>query len=341
MQDVCFRIVRWIFAAVDSMSGSQPDPEADVWSTWLLHQRYGGDPTLAHSVRKDVEIYADRVLDQARLAPGITLVDVGAGEGIVAFRAIERIGPSLLVILTDISGALLRHAERLSIERGVRAQCTFLHCPADRLTEIPDTSVDAVATRSVLAYVADKTAALREFHRILKPGGRISLAEPILQDEALMASALRSMIESRGTPANDRFLTLLHRWKAAQYPDTPQSIANSPIANYSERNLFDLVRTIGFTEIHLELHIDLVPTSVRSWEVFLNFSPHPWAPPLRDILAEKFSADERLYFEEVVRPIVESPHAVTTTRMSYLSATRPVRGISLGPTDSAVLASSP
>ena len=120
-----------------------------------------------------------------------------------------------------------------------------------------------------------------------------------------------------------------------------ESIANSPIANYSERNLFDLVRTTGFAEIHLELHIDLIPTPIRSWEVFLNFSPHPWAPPLCDILAEKFTADERQYFEEVVRPIVESPHAVTTTRMSYLSATRPVRRIALGPTDSAILASGP
>ncbi len=231
---------------------------SDVWSEWLLHRRHGDDPTLAHAVRCDVERYADRVLDQAQLTAGMTLVDIGAGEGLIAFRAIERIGPSLRVLLTDISAALLHHAEALAVERGVRAQCTFLCCPADQLTEIPDASVDVVATRAVLAYVADKPAALREFHRILKPGARISLAEPILQDDALMASALRSMIEARGTLSQDRFLPLLHRWKAAQYSDTPERIAKSPIANYSERNLFDFVRTCGFTEIHLELHLDLV-----------------------------------------------------------------------------------
>jgi ubiquinone/menaquinone biosynthesis C-methylase UbiE len=320
------------------MSDNRAHLEADAWSNWLLYRRHGGDPMFAHVVQKDVAGYADRVIDQARLAPGMTLVDIGAGEGIVAFRAIERIGPSLRVLLTDISGAMLRHAEGLAIERGVRPQCTFLRCAADQLTEIPDTSVDVVATRAVLAYVADKPAALREFYRILKPGGCVSFAEPILQDDALMASALRSMIEARGARSHDRFLPLLHRWKAAQFPDTPEKIANSPIANYSERNLFDFVRTSGFTEIHLELHLDLVPTSIRSWNVFLSFSPHPWAPPLSVILAEQFTLEERQYFEQVVRPVVESPNAVSTTRMTYLTATKPLSHISRGRTDSAILA---
>src|SRR6185437_9945196 len=108
----------------------------------------------------------------------------------------ERVGTSLRVWLTDISEPILRHAEAQSVERGVRSQCTFVRCPADHLDGIPDSSVDVIVTRSVLAYVFEKTAALREFHRILKPGGRISLAEPVYQDDALAASALRAAIES-------------------------------------------------------------------------------------------------------------------------------------------------
>jgi len=319
------------------MTHNQSESETDVWSEWLLHRRHADDSAFADIVRADVERYADRVLDAARLAPGMTLADVGAGEGLVAFRAIDRIGPSLRVVLTDISTAMLRHVETLATERRVRQQCTFIRCPADQLTAISDACIDVVTTRAVLAYVADKPAALREFLRILRPGGRISIAEPILQDDALMANALRLMIET-SAGSHDRFLPLLHRWKAAQYPDTPEKIAKSPIANYSERNLFDFVRSCGFTEIRLELHIEMLPSTLKSWDVFLNFSPHPWAPPLSVVLAEQFTPEERQIFEQTTRPIVESPHAVTTTRIAYLSATKPLRIHSGGAVDSAILA---
>ena len=304
------------------MIDSQFDTPSDVWSQWLLYGRYGDDPAFAEIVRSEVERYADRVLDAAQLAPGMTLADVGSGEGLVAFRAIDRVGPTLRVLVTDVSAPLLRHAEELAIGRRVRDQCTFLQCPADKLDAIADGSVDVVTTRAALAYVPEKSAALREFHRVLKPGGRISIAEPIFQDDAFVATALRMQVETKSDHLQARFLPLLHRWKAAQYPDTNQKIADSPIANYSERNLFDFVRGAGFVRIHLELHIDMLPSIVTSWEVFLAGSPHPWAPPLNIILEEQLTPEERLFFEQIMRPIVESPDSVTTTRVAYLQATK-------------------
>jgi arsenite methyltransferase len=299
------------------------DLESDVWSEWLLHHRHADDPTYAAVVQAVVEGYADRVLEGGKLGAGMTLVDVGAGEGLVAFRAIDRIGSSLRVILTDISSPMLRHAECVAVKGNVRAQCTFLQCAADNLKGIADASVDVVATRAVLAYVADKAAALREFFRILKPGGRLSIAEPILQDEAFYARALRRRVEDQSQPV-DRFLTLLHRWKAAQFPDTEEAYAESPIANYSERDLLNMVRGSGFAEIHLQLHIDVVPSLITSWDVFLGSSPHPWAPSLKRILGERFTSDERQFFEQMVRPTVESGRNVSTDRAMYLQAQRPL-----------------
>jgi len=132
--------------------------------------------------------------------------------------------------------------------------------------------------------VTDKSAALRGFHRVLKPGGRISIAEPILQDDTFFARALRRRVDTEPLGSHDRFLTLLHRWKAAQFPDTEELCAKSPITNYSERDLLYFVRSAGFTEIHLQLHIDVAPSLITSWQVFFNSSPHPWAPPLSVIL---------------------------------------------------------
>ena len=300
----------------------QHDLEADVWSEWLLHHRHADDPAYNRVVQADVEEYADRVLEGAQLAAGMTLVDVGAGEGLVAFRAIDKVGPSLRVILTDLSASMLRYAESVALRRGVRSQCAFLECTADNLGAIADASVDVVATRAVLAYVADKKAAIRECFRILKPGGRLSIAEPILQDDAFYARALRKRVEDRSQPV-DRFLTLLHRWKAAQFPDTEEACARSPIANYSERDLLNWVRGEGFAQIHLQLHIDVVPSLITSWDVFVGSSPHPWAPSLKEIFTEQFTPDEQQFFEQMVRPTVESGRNVTTDRVVYLQAQRP------------------
>jgi SAM-dependent methyltransferase len=185
---------------------------------------------------------------------------------------------------------------------------------------IADDSVDIVTTRAVLAYVADKGAALREFHRVLKMGGRLSICEPIFQDDAFEAMALRKMIEARPPQALNQFLPLLHRWKAAQFPDTEELIAQNPISNFSERDLIRLVGNSGFAGIHMEFHVDIMPSLITSWEVFLGCSPHPWAPSLATILEKQFTTEERQFFEQVMRPIVETKQFVGTEHIAYITA---------------------
>jgi arsenite methyltransferase len=306
------------------MTSSRPEPQSDAWSNWLLHLRHADDPAYDRFMRVRLKHYADRVLDGARLASGMTLADIGAGEGLIAFGAIDRIGPSLNVLFTDISVPMLRHAEALATQRQVRHQCAFHQCSADNLEGIDAASVDVVTTRAVLAYVADKAAALREFHRILKPGGRISIAEPILRDEALALSALKTAIDARPPGHRERIMPLLHRWRAAQFPDTVEKISASPITNYCERDLVCLARVCGFTEIHLELHIDVLPFIFTSWETFVGSAPHPLAPPLSIILAERFTSEERQILEQVLRRAVAAPGTVGMERMAYMTARKPL-----------------
>jgi arsenite methyltransferase len=77
------------------MTSSHPEPQSDVWSDWLLHRRHAGDSEHDRAIRADLGRYADRVLDGAHLTSGMTLADIGAGDGLIAFRAIDRVGPSL------------------------------------------------------------------------------------------------------------------------------------------------------------------------------------------------------------------------------------------------------
>jgi arsenite methyltransferase len=305
---------------MDGQTQTLPNPTADQWSQWLLHRRHGGDAAYQQRMRKVVEAYRDRVLDGARLASGITMADIGAGDGLLAFGAIDRIGPSLKVILTDISQPLLDHTEQLAIERGVRQQCTFIPGSADKLAGIPDASVDSVATRAVLAYVQDKAAAFAEFHRVLKPGGRLSICEPILQDEAYEVRAYNQLVQTQPNHPNIEFLKLVQRYRAAAFPAADSDILTSPITNFNERGLFRFAREAGFSGIHVELHIDLQPALKITWEGMLEVAVHPWAPTLREILARDFSKQEAAEFERIFRPIVEQSQAEQKQIVAYLTA---------------------
>ena len=295
----------------------------DNWSTWILRQRHGDDRAHEHNVRAEITRYADRVLDYVRLRPGMTLADIGTGDGLVGFRAIERAGASTRVLMTDISAPLLRHTEETARSLGVSGQCAFIHGCAENLEGIANESVDAATMRAVLAYVEDKPAAMREVYRILKPGARFAIAEPILRDEALEVCMLKQLVDTRAFNTEDPFFPLLLRCRAAQFPDTEEKARSLPITNYGERDLVRFAIDAGFTDIHLELHIEVRTEDSLPWETFLRTSPHPLAPSLQEVFEKEFTRDERAYLEVRMRAIFESGTQLGAERVAYLTAKRP------------------
>jgi len=297
----------------------------DPWCRWVLHGRNGGNEDYEGHLRSEIQQYIDHLLARARLEPGMTLLDIGTGNGAVAFRAIERVGPSLRVILTDISKSLLLHTQARARKLGVEHQCSFIACGAEQLPAIADESVDVVTSRAALAYVSDKTGAIREFGRVLKPGGRLCLAEPVFQDEAVEVCALRSMAERDRDAAADPMKQLLHRLKAAQLPDTVAAIAANPLTNFSERTLFLMLRNADFFPINVQLHMDLAPSAMTSWEIFLHSSPHPLAPTPFSVLETQFSAQERQWFESALRPVIELGRGTSLSSVAHIQATKPLQ----------------
>ncbi len=151
----------------------------DPWAEWLLRGRQQGmSERGTQRMQRGLTRLRDRVLARARLRPGLRVLDVGAGTGLLALDARRRVGPSGHVYALDISRDALLAARASGEQQTDTAPLGLLTGEATRLP-FADASLDRVFTRSVLIYVDDKAAAAREFFRVLRPGGRASLFEPI------------------------------------------------------------------------------------------------------------------------------------------------------------------
>src|SRR5262245_8292412 len=101
----------------------------DKWARWLLERRTGGDPRAARYHREYLHPIRDRVLDAATIGPETRLLDVGCGDGLIAFGALER--GAALVVFSDVSQELLDHCRALADELGVMERCRFIRAGAE------------------------------------------------------------------------------------------------------------------------------------------------------------------------------------------------------------------
>jgi SAM-dependent methyltransferase len=216
------------------------------------------------------------------------------------------------VVFSDISTNLLDFCRRAAIERGVEDRCTFVQASADDLAPIDGESVDAVTTRSVLIYVADKAWAFHEFHRVLKPGGRLSIFEPI---NRYFESRCDRLLGVDVTGVEDLADRLVRLYEELQPADT------DPMLNFGERDLVDLAEAAGFPEVHLELHVDVEPGhEAATWTSFFNAPPNPLVPSIAEAVAQVMSPSEVERFVEHIQPLIESGQGIDRLALCYLRA---------------------
>ena len=285
----------------------------DRWAEWLLSRRFGGDERAAAGVVAGLGSVRDRVLDGAGLEPGATLLDVGAGDGLIAFGALERGAGD--VVFADISDDLLEHARGIADELGVADRCRFVHAAAEELAPIDDASVDVVTTRSVLIYVAAKADAFREFHRVLRPGGRASIFEPINR----YGSEFRLRHTLWGYPIG-ALAPLRDKLNAVFETSAP---ADDPMIDFDERDLVQLAEGAGFFPVELDLHVEVAPMEAMPWERLANTAPNPNCPSLAEAIDQTLTTAERERLVAHLRPLVEAGAGVRRSALAYLRATKP------------------
>jgi len=126
----------------------------------------------------------------APLPAGATIVDVGCGGGMDLLLAALHVGPTGRAIGVDMTTQMREQAQA-----GARALAlTHVEVRDGDATRLPieDTSVDVVMSNGVLNLVPLKDRAIAEMARVLKPGGRVQIADIVI-GEALPDSALRDI----------------------------------------------------------------------------------------------------------------------------------------------------
>lgn len=288
----------------------------DRWAAWILEGRFGGDPEQAERALRELGRVRARVLDGAEVKKGDVVLDVGAGDGLIAFGALALVGETGKVIFADVSHDLLDVSRGLASKLEEGNRCEFVLARAEDLAPVADESVDIVTTRSVVIYVKEKQRAFDEFHRVLRPGGRLSIFEPI---------------NSFSSPEpEDRFCgfdvgpvaDLAEKVKTAE-----QRLADdATLIDFDERDLITFAERAGFRSVELSYEArvehDARPRWLADvgWDTFLRIAPNPLAPTFGEMVDRALTPEEAERFFGHLKPLYEEGKGTSRNAVAYLRA---------------------
>jgi ubiquinone/menaquinone biosynthesis C-methylase UbiE len=277
-----------------------------------MERRSGGDAEVRRQMLEGLAVIRDKVLDRAWLEPGATVLDAGCGDGLIGFGALERGAGH--VVFSDISQDVLDLCSEAATGLGISERCSFVRAPVEALVGVADAAVDVACTRSVLIYVKDKKRAFAELFRVLRPGGRISLFEPI--NRFGIAERAKGFCGYPSDGVADLAARVEAVYAAIQPPD-------DPMLDFDERDLLALAETAGFFPRELELTAEISPKYPLPWAQFANSSGNPRIPTISEAMEQALTPEERDRFTEHLRPLVEEGKGVQRMATVFLTGVRP------------------
>jgi arsenite methyltransferase len=121
------------------------------------------------------------------LEPGETVLDIGCGAGTDLLLAAQRVAPTGRAIGIDMTAAMREQARAAAEQLGLSSVVDVRAGMAGQLP-VEDASIDVVMSNGVLNLAANKRTVFAEIVRVLRPGGRLHLADVVVQRELSLAA---------------------------------------------------------------------------------------------------------------------------------------------------------
>ncbi len=257
----------------------------------------------------------DRILDRADVRPGDTVLDVGTGQGLLGIGALVRNAPNGRVIFSDISEPLLADCRAAVGPASAMARSEFVVASATDLSPVDGGSVDVVVERAVLLFIADRERALAEYHRVLAPGGRLSLGEPL---NSWMGVDRPGYVWGYDVTEVIDLERKLHAVDVAL-----NAPAAALVRGFDDRDLGTMARAAGFRRVDVQTDMQLAPPPARDdLDVFLDTAPNPLASTTRSLIASALTPEEAGRFVAALRDAMHNGHGERRQAMTYLWASK-------------------
>lgn len=191
--------------------------------------------------------WKDQLVQTIQARPGQTILDMAGGTGDIAFRLLrpfQRQAEAPQVIICDRNAAMLEVGQDRAVDQGILHHLSWL-CGDATAIPLPDQSLDVYTIAFGLRNVTDIPAALKEAHRVLKPGGRFFC----LEFSQVTLPVLKSLYQTYTL----KFLPYLGEWVAKDGPAyryLAESIATFPDAP----GLRQLLVAAGFNPVEYDLY---------------------------------------------------------------------------------------
>ena len=247
------------------------------WTQWLKKNRFAGQtPEMIAQTTRWLEAVRDVLLVYADIKPYETVLDIGCGTGLLAFKALEIQDCKGTVIFSDMFQDCLNDCKQVLDELGITEGFELLKCPVEHIA-LPMSTVHKALMRSVLVHVVNKQPAISEIYRVLKTGGKFVAFEPIIR-------------------SNTRYWEILDPKYIEKYEDfkrVENEIMDNPLdslCNFDENTLRTNLEIAGFSVPEVKVQevkssYVVKPNMVREW--FVN-PPSPTQPSTKDRFLKYF-----------------------------------------------------